>query len=599
MVRQLIEHPATTESPAVLTSYTYVGNPSWHYDDNELTKPQYRTWGEFRGYSTVDVTVGDSGTDQLKTRYRFFQGMNGDRLTPTGGTRSATVDGITDHEEFNGQTREIITYTGAAPVGSTRTVPWRSAPTATGSDGTTARYIGAETNETLTYGTAFSGGVRTTRTVTTHDSYGMPSQVDDQGDTATATDDRCYRTEYTRNTSINMLDRVQRSEVVGKACATTPTRPNDVISDERTTYDGGAFGAAPTRGLATNTSQIASYSGSTPTYVTVNNATYDSHGRVVSVSDALGRTSTAAYTPAAGGLVTKLVVTSNDPDAGGPLTPHVTTTDLDPAWGLQTKVTDPNAKVTSGSYDALGRLLEVWLPGRVQGTHTPNTKQTYAVSATGENAVTTETLIHDGTYRLTTTIYDGLLRERQSQRPTSDRDTAGRVVTGTTYDSRGLTVIRNAPWYTSGTVSTTAVIPSTAIPGRTITIYDGAGRQTAEITQVNEIEQWRTTTTYDGDRTHIDPPTGGVPTTTITDSRGNPKQLLSYTGPAPTGAFHTTNYTYDIAGRMTAMNDHAGNTWTNTYDLRGRLLSSTDPDAGASSCTDDGADQRLTTTDAR
>ena len=541
LVHQILEHPATTDSPAILTKYTYVGNPAWHYDDNELTKPQLRTWGEFRGYDTVDVSVGDVGTDQLKTRYRFFRGMDGDRLAPAGGTRSVSIDGITDREEFNGQTREVITYNGAAPVSSTRTTPWRSSPTATGADGTTARYTGIETNEALTYGSAFPGGVRTTRTVTTFDSYGMPSQVDDQGDIATTSDDRCYRTEYARNTSINMLDRVQRSEVVAKSCATTPSRPGDVISDERTSYDGASFSTAPTRGLASNTAQIASYSGSVPAYVTVSAATYDAHGRVVSLSDALGRTTTTAYTPTVDGLVSKMVVTSNDPDGGGPLTPHVTTTDLDPAWGLQTKVTDPNAKVTTGTYDALGRLTQVWLPGRVQGTHTPNTKLTYAVSATGENSVTTETLIHDGTYRLTTTLFDGLLRERQSQGPASDRGSTGRVVTGTTYDSRGLTVIRNSPWYTTGAVSTTAVIPTVAIPGRTVLTYDGAGRQTAQITQVGEIEQWRTTTSYDGNRTHTDPPVGGVPTTTINDVRGNPTQLLSYTGPAPTGTAHTTN----------------------------------------------------------
>ena len=114
-------------------------------------------------------------------------------------------------------------------------------------------------------------------------------------------------------------------------------------------------------------------------------------------------------------------------------------------------------------------------------------------------------------------------------------------MTGTTYDSRGLTVIRNSPWYTTGAVSTTAVIPTVAIPGRTVLTYDGAGRQTAQITQVGEIEQWRTTTSYDGNRTHTDPPVGGVPTTTINDVRGNPTQLLSYTGPAPTGTAHTTN----------------------------------------------------------
>ncbi len=32
------------------TSYKYLGGPAWHYDENEVVKAKYRTYGQFRGY---------------------------------------------------------------------------------------------------------------------------------------------------------------------------------------------------------------------------------------------------------------------------------------------------------------------------------------------------------------------------------------------------------------------------------------------------------------------------------------------------------------------------------------------------------------------
>lgn len=602
LVSSIADDARDGESAPVVTTYSYVGGAAWHYDDNELVQPKYRTWGQFRGYATVDVITGQGGNPdypQLKTRYRFFRGMHGDRAAPSGGTKTVAVDGITDHDHFNGFTREEITYNGAAEVSGTLTVPWASNPTATGSNGIAARHTGVGTSETRTTAPALPGGKRTTRTVTTYGDYGMPVQVEDQGDTATTADDRCTRITYARNTTTHILGAISRTETVAKACGTAPSRPADVISDARTAYDGGAVGAAPTRGLVTQAQELQAYSGTTPQYVTTATTTYDALGRVTKITDALGRATTTTYTPTGAGPVTRITLTGPDPDGTGPLTAHVTTTDLDPAWGTPTKTTDPNGKITSGSYDALGRLTGVWKPGRVQGTDTAHTTFAYTISATGQNAVTTKNLIHDGTYTMSVALYDGLLRQRQTQAPTGDRNTAGRIVTDQIYDSRGLLTRTNSPWYTTGNPSTTPVVPTTALPGRTLTSYDGAGRPVAEIFQVHEQERWRTTTTYGGDRVSVDPPAGGTPTTTITDARGQTTQLLQYTGPAPTGTHQVTTYTWDKAGRLASMTDPAGNQWTYTYDLRGRQTGATDPDKGTSTSTYDDAGQLLTSTDAR
>jgi len=599
LVHTVTENARASGSDPVVTYYTYSGSPAWHYDDNPLVPKKRRTWSQWRGYATTTVRAGDPeapGQPQTKTVYRYFRGIDGDR-TASGGTKSVSVDGITDHDEYAGMLRETVTYNGVSVVERVKNVPWRSSATATDADGDKAFHTGVKQATTET--TLASGGVRTSNVYTTFDSYGMPSQVNDTGDNSTSADNVCTRTWYARNTSKNILQTPRRVESVSVKCSATPSRPGDVITDERFSYDGGSVGAAPSKGRQTLRQEAGSYSGGAAVYKTVAQTAYDAYGRVTSSTDALGRTTTTSYTDEEGST-TKLTVTSPDPDGSGPLTRHVTVTNVDPAWGVPTKVTDPAGKVATGTYDALGRLTQVWLPGRVKGTDTPSVKYSYTVRSTGQNAVTSSALNHDATsYQTSTTIYDGLLRQRQTQAPSADHNNPGRVVTDTFYDSRGLAVKENRPWFTTGSPATTLVTTSAAVPGSVVTDYDGARRAIREIFRVNEVEEWRTTTTYGGDRVTVDPPVGGTATTTFVDVRGNTTRLREYLGHNPSGDHQDTTYSYDAGARLTGMTDAAGNEWSYGYDLRGRQISATDPDKGTSSTTYDLAGQVTTTTDAR
>jgi len=74
-------------SPSQLTSYTYVGTPAWHFDDNELVKPAHRTYGQFRGYGEVDVATGNAANNtnghadiSTLTKTTYFRGMDGDTM---------------------------------------------------------------------------------------------------------------------------------------------------------------------------------------------------------------------------------------------------------------------------------------------------------------------------------------------------------------------------------------------------------------------------------------------------------------------------------------------------------------------------------------
>lgn len=597
LVTSVIADPRDGTSPAVETYYNYVGAPAWRYADSPLTPEQHRTWSDFRGYDTVDVVSGAPWEPQRgQVRYRYFRGMDGDHLD-NGGTRAAAVDGITDADRLNGFLREEITYNGygGPEVTGVRHWPWVSPPTATGADGTTATYLAESQSETRTTASSAPGGAIVTRITTTYeDAYGTPVTIDDQGDVTTAGDDRCTRLEYARNVSANLVQLVSRSETVSVSCAVAPARPGDLISDVRTAYDGGDVGEPPTRGLPTAVERVAEYT-SGPEYVTEEARTYDSAGRLTSVSDALGRTTTTTYSPATGGPLTQTTAISPDPDGPGPLTPHVTVTTLNPAWGLPAQELDPNGKSTTATYDALGRITSVRLPGAPRA----NALYTYAVTGTGTNAVTTQSLTANEGYLTSVSLLDGLLRPRQSQAPSLSRENPGRLVTDTVYDTRGLVQFANAEWFTLGSPGTALVVPTIAVPARTRYSYDGAGRTTAEIFDVDQKERWRTTTAYDGNRVSTDPPEGAVAQTTIRDARGRTIELRQHTDGTTSGPYQSTTYTYDGADRLTGMTDPAGNQWTYGYDLRGRQVSASDPDKGATATTYDAVGQVTSVTDAR
>src|SRR5690606_35342426 len=359
VVTRVDVHDLTGASPQQQTNYDYLDDPAWHYDDSELVDKDKRTWGQWRGYSEVRVRQGLDGQAETATEFRYLRGMDGDRASPSGGTKSVTVTdsqgvAITDHEAHAGFLREetMLDGPGGSWVSGTIYTPWVHGPTA--SSGPLESWL---TGTQLTWSrTALSGGgTRWTKTTTSFDTtYGMSTQVDVLGDECTSADDRCVRYEYARNTSLWIVDKVSRLETVGVKCATSPDRPDDVLSDLRLFYDDpDTFGAAPTRGLEVKTQEVGDWSGATPQWVTTSRTTYDANGRPLEISDALDRTTTVSYTPAVAGPVTSTSVTN----AAG----HTTTSVLEPAWGSARQLTDANSRVTEMTYDGLGRLTEVWL----------------------------------------------------------------------------------------------------------------------------------------------------------------------------------------------------------------------------------------------
>jgi RHS repeat-associated protein len=598
----------------VQTSYSYSG-AAWHYNDDTLTRSKQRTWDEWRGFRTVTTETGASPDPVTQTTDTYLQGMNGDYQS-SGGTSTATLtssrgDTVTDSDQYAGMGFEHIVDdgVGGAEVSDAITIPWSSAATATQSQPSplpalTAHLTG--TAEKKTYTPLASGGTRESDDTFSHDSYGRVTRESDVPDTADAAEDTCTSTSYADSTSAWILDLTAEVTEVSVPCATTPVLPGDAISDTLTFYDGSTtLGAAPTKGDITETEKATAYSGSTPAYAMQSKATYDAYGRVLTSTDADNRTTSTAYTPATGAEATSVTVT----DPAG----LVTSTTYDPARDLPVQSTNAAAEVTSETYDGLGRLTAVWLPGHPKASASADEKFSYFVSSSAASVATTSTLNDTGAYTVSETLYDSLGRTAETQAATPD---GGRDISDTFYNSLGLTSKVSNSYYTTGAPNGTIYAAVDGkVPSQTGYAYDGDQRVTRQISYSMATETWETDTAYEGgDATTVTyqnlkpgEPTGGVPQTTFTNGEGKTSAIYQYhseadadLGPsAPAADYDKTSYAYTPGTQLMTVTDAAGNTWSYTYNLNGDQTSQTDPDSGTTSSTYDPAGQLTSATDAR
>ncbi|MEV0133324.1 RHS repeat-associated core domain-containing protein [Dactylosporangium sp. NPDC050688] len=615
----------TGGGPDVVTSYEYVGDPAWrHTDDDGLTKDNLRTWSDYRGYAQVNTRVGDPGSgSQTLSEAMYFRGMHGD-LNGAGGTRSVTlpaIDGngdgdtadtadapaVTDEDAYSGQPRQTATFDGVetAPLSRTFSEPWQSAATASRNMGETVAYARHTGEKTTWAGTKLAaGGWRVTRTDTTLDAYGMTTQSDDQGDIAVTGDEVCVKTTYNRNTGINLLNLVGRTETYALRCSANPAGAADVLSDSRTSFDGLAYGATPTKGDATTTEAANDWVAPGGSVWQVQSTSlFDDYGRTKDATDIRGNHTTTVFTPTTGGPVTAIATTS-------PL--GTTTSTMEPSWGTQTAVVDPNGKRAEATFDALGRTKQVWAANRLKSAYptTPSTAFTYIVrNSGGVNAVTTAALnagtATDAHYTTTYALYDGQLRARQTQSGSMATGSAGTVFTETKYDDKGRAVSQSKHFDDAVQPGTTLYTIADWQPkSQTVSLYDRAGRVTASVFRSEGSELWRTTNIYGGDRVSVTPPTGGTATTTVTDGRGRTVELRQYHNAADVGSntrslYDLTQYHFDRKGRQDSVTDNAGNAWIYGFDLLGRLKSSHDPDKGDVTNTFNAYGDLDTSTDAR
>ncbi len=649
--------------PEQLTRYVYApSGMAWHYDDNEVVKAKYRTYGQYRGYAWVETISGDPSVfhydngakvydQQTMSKTVYFRGMSQDTPTGSGGTTvnlTSSFGGHTveDRNEYAGQVFETDTYTSAASnatvYSATVSVPQVIGPTASrarsGLPALTAQIVAPHSSYTQT--TTSTGDWDTE----TDDFYnttlgqlttGMQVQSDDRGVPGTSTP-VCTWNRYVENAGALMVLPAE-SITADQDCTTAgATQTGQLISDTRTSYDGHAWtwdgaspaGTAPTLGEPTETAEANGTVGvTTPTnWVVSKDTSYDSYGRVATVTSdpdsknaagaSIAATTSTTYSPATGlptGMTVKKEVTG-----GSSPTYQTTSQTLDPARGIITESVNVAGGKTDMTYDALGRLTAVWDPNESKaGQALANTTYSYVTSQTGPQIVTTGTLLDNGSRSVSETLYDALLEPRQTQ-TTGENGTT--TVSDTQTDSHGWTVLTNNSYSVSGSPAQSLIFPSqNSIPSTTVTEYDAMGRAdlSSEEHDGTLTPGMQTKTARNGaDVTTVIPPTGGTPATTVVNAKGQATDLEQYTSLTSPSTFtvsgtsqagysvsggttNDTKYTYTPGGKQASTTGPDGKTWSSGYDLMGRVLSQSDPDTGATSSAYDDAGDVLSATDAR
>ncbi|WP_307847506.1 RHS repeat-associated core domain-containing protein [Streptomyces sp. F63] len=189
--------------------------------------------------------------------------------------------------------------------------------------------------------------------------------------------------------------------------------------------------------------------------------------------------------------------------------------------------------------------------------------------------VATRLLDNNGGQITSYKIYDGFLRERQSQAPGPD---GGRLISDVFYDERGLPAKTFDTYYAEGPPATELFKPvdALAVESQIHTTYDGLARP-VRVRQIagngdGGTVLSTTTTHHSGDRTTVIPPVGETATTTLTDVRGNTTEVRKHHERRADAPYDSTTYAYTPSGLLSKVTDPAGNVWTTAYDQLGRTV---------------------------
>ncbi|MGH3167841.1 MAG: hypothetical protein ACRDN0_18390, partial [Trebonia sp.] len=94
------------------TDYQY-GSPAWHYDDNRVVQPKYRTYGQFRGYASVTTLTGNPGINpQTKSVTAYYQGMSDDSNSAAVTLTDSQGGTHADADQLAGEPLETTVYNG-------------------------------------------------------------------------------------------------------------------------------------------------------------------------------------------------------------------------------------------------------------------------------------------------------------------------------------------------------------------------------------------------------------------------------------------------------------------------------------------------------
>ena len=228
---------------------------------------------------------------------------------------------------------------------------------------------------------------------------------------------------------------------------------------------------------------------------------------------------------------------------------------------------------TTYFYDLLGRVIQKNLPdGGQVGT-------SYNDVPPVSNTVTTK--ITSSLSHVTTTIMDGLGRQRKTQL-TSDPD--GTTYTRIAYDALGRKAQEWNPTRCDPDVNPSSCSGEPTF-GVTTSNYDGMGRVTTVVPPDGTISSNNITTAYTANTATVTDQAGKA-RTSQTDALGRLTAVFEDPGSSP-HLNYETDYQYDVLGNLSRVDQKGGDpnsanwrTRTFIYDSLSRLTSATNPESG-------------------
>jgi YD repeat-containing protein len=394
----------------------------------------------------------------------------------------------------------------------------------------------------------------------------------------------CYEYMVNLDPSIYLLDNVSRRVIVDA---------NNIVSlDVHYNYDY-QIGTAPTRGELTLVQAMTGDGNQTVDSTTV----YDTYGNVTRSRQYkdYGVLNTAPVESPSDKYIEQSTVyddTNTYPISQTNTMNETTQTAYLYTLGVPYQVNDPNGWVTTTTYDGLGRTLSVTPPGLRQAgvTYTyPSPDGTGKV--TPPYSIDMEILDEAaGFYRSVWGIYDGLGRIIQNQIFDADQQQNQLLLTDTAFDAQGKTYRQSQPYYSNGATGS-YIAPTWSNLVYTESAYDALGR----IKTVTAPGDLLTQTSYGGLTTTTTDPNGNAKNQT-TDGLGRVAQVQEFSDGS---LYSTTQYSYDIADRLTKTMDAQENVSTITYNQLGQKTGMHDPDMGDWAYQYDPLGRMIQQTDAR
>ena len=421
------------------------------------------------------------------------------------------------------------------------------------------------------------------------DEYGVPVGVPPSAQALRVTNNNYYNSALTAD-SPNVY--AKRSLSTSQPLILNAVQERTVgVSQTRFSYDGQAYGTAPTVGNLTTSSR---WDNVTNSWVSVG-TTYDSYGNVTTITDAKGNVKQIFYEDATHALPTRMVV---DPLNG--TGQQTSTTTYDFSTGAVLTMTDPNGAVTTIDYT--NRLLNTVDPFNRHGAaYTP------AVTVNGISQRQKTTTTYEDHLRRVTVASDlnsegdGLLKNRTTQdqlghsvlSEESEDGTNFTVSSETVYDQAGRYIFQSNPhrvtaastdgWMRSTKDTLGRVTEVATFSGPTRPAYDSSCNIANNCTG-------RVTTTYEANYTTVIDQAGKM-RRSVTNASG---QLVRVDEPDSNGSLgdiltpaQPTSYSYDVLGNLTQVRQGGqiqnsqyvgGQTRSFSFSSLSRLTSATNPE---------------------